>query len=154
METKITEYFSLYSGDEKSFWLSKIKKAEWNAADFLCRKIEDGGIEDILGKTRLFLLTGTHERELFAFCTLTEREEIEECGFSPWIGWVYVFPSYRGKRFSQTLILHAEKEAAKDGARNVYLYTEKEGLYEKYGYTFLRAGNAVEGKVRIYGKGL
>jgi len=49
------------------------------------------------------------------------------------------------------LLNHVCGEAKKDGARRVYCSTNEEGLYEKYGFTFMEMTRNKHGKdSRIY----
>lgn len=67
---------------------------------------------------------------LAAFVSLTRNDEVDITvegreSWSPWIGFVFTYPEYRGQRLSEKLIFHAEY---------TYISTEHIGLYEKYGY--------------------
>jgi predicted acetyltransferase len=56
----------------------------------------------------------------------------------PWIGFVYTFPQYRGHRHMGKLISYAEQIAKSNGFSNIYISTNQEGIYEKYGFSFIR----------------
>lgn len=77
---------------------------------------------------------------LAAFVSLTRNDEVDitvegRKSWSPWIGFVFTYPEYRGQRLSEKLIFHAESFAVKEfNAEYTYISTEHIGLYEKYGY--------------------
>ena len=54
--------------------------------------------------------------------------------YSPYIGYVFVGETYRGRRLSQKLIQKALEYAKELGFTNVYLVSGEQGLYEKYGF--------------------
>ncbi|GLB61429.1 GNAT family N-acetyltransferase [Cytobacillus sp. NCCP-133] len=53
----------------------------------------------------------------------------------PWLACVYVDEEYRGRRLGSQLLDHAIGEAAGLGFEKLYLTTDLEGYYEKYGWT-------------------
>ena len=73
----------------------------------------------------------------------------------PWISSVFVTEEYRGYRISENLIDAANGYAKKNGFDRTYIPSEHIGLYEKYGYNFLKQitnyGNEVD---RLYVKEL
>lgn len=56
----------------------------------------------------------------------------------PWISSVFVTESYRGHRISEKLINFANDYAKENGFKRTYIPTEHIGLYEKYGYRYLK----------------
>lgn len=56
----------------------------------------------------------------------------------PWVSSVFVSEEYRGQRISQRLIGFAEVYAKQLGFARTYIPSEHTGLYEKYGYRYLR----------------
>lgn len=76
----------------------------------------------------------TDERPV-GFCTLTAKDEMpDSCEFTPFIGFVYVDEAYRGRRISAQMIAAASEYAKSRGFSAVYLTSEEQGLYEKYGF--------------------
>ena len=71
----------------------------------------------------------------------------------PWISTVFVTEKYRGHRISEKLIAFANTYAKANGFKQTYIPTEYIGLYEKYGYRYVRNivnyGNGVD---RLYTK--
>ena len=131
------EIIEFLKSNNQEYWLSKIKECNWGAGKFLCELINKKELTKALGvNTKLLLLTDG--LELISFCTLSDVDDIDTIEFTPWIGFVYTFPKYRGNRYMGILISYAEDMAKNNGYKNIYISTDKEGLYEKYGYSFFR----------------
>ena len=56
----------------------------------------------------------------------------------PWISTLFVAEEYRGRRISEKLIDFANAYAKECGFERTYIPSEHVGLYEKYGYTYIR----------------
>ena len=70
------------------------------------------------------------------FCTLTAKDEMPEtCVYTPFIGFVFVDEAYRGRRISGEMIAAASEYAKTLGYTNIYITSDEQGLYEKYGFT-------------------
>lgn len=146
---KITEFFS---SDRKEHWLGEIKKSGWAAGDLLYRLLSENKAKELLGEsTKVFLLNDGEN--LVSFCTLSETDDIRPTELTPWIGFVFTFPEYRGHHMAQMLIGTVEWRAYEAGYDRVYISTDHTGLYEKYGYEFYGFGKTVTGEEsRIYTK--
>ena len=73
----------------------------------------------------------------------------------PWISCVFVETEYRGLRISEKLIAYAEEYAKQQGFNKAYIPSEHTGLYEKYGYTYVKdIVNYGGGTDRLYAKEL
>lgn len=145
----IVEYFAL-PGDERKKWRAAIGRADWRAAPYLTSRLEENRLREEYG-ARTRLLLGVEGGELTAFCTLSERDEIDAPDMTPWIGFVYVFPGYRGRRRSGEMIERACALARADGFKRVWLSTTEDGLYEKYGFTFCRMmKDRLGGETKVY----
>ncbi len=137
---RIIEYFEQTKEFQKYFQ-EQIVQGDWRAAKYLYGVLEQGTLKERYGEsTRLLMLV--EDGNLLAFCTLAERDEImeeeTEPDMKPWIGFVYTYPEHRGHRYSQKLIEYACELARKDGYEKVYLSSNEIGLYEKYGFVFLK----------------
>lgn len=122
---------------DKELWLAKIGQSDWRAGAYLHELLSDGSFWSHCGeKSKVFLLT--EGEELISFCTLAERDEIPDSDLTPWVGFVYTFPGYRGKRRIGKLIEHAYAIAKAEGHRNLYVSTDQPGLYEKFGFSFMQ----------------
>ncbi len=65
----------------------------------------------------------------------------------PWISTIFVSEEYRGRRISGKLIDAANEYAKELGFDKTYIPTDHVGLYEKYGYRYLK-------DIVNYGKGV
>ena len=93
--------------------------------------------------------------KLVSFATLAPQDEIDVPELTPWIGFVYTFPAYRGHRNAGKLISHICEVLKSVGTEKVYISTDEIGLYEKYGFTFWQTMPTREGKpTRVYVKKL
>ncbi len=127
---------SFYDSGKREHWLEEIKKSDWRAGAFLYRLLTEGGFFETYGESSKVLLL-TDEDRLVSFCTYAERDEIQPTELTPWIGFVYTFPQYRGHRYAGLLFDEAERLAGEEGVKALYLCTGHAGLYEKYGFEFI-----------------
>ena len=73
----------------------------------------------------------------------------------PWVSCVFVEKPYRGQRISEKLIDAANRYAKEQGFKKSYIPTEHKGLYERYGYTYVKdIVNYGGGTDRLYVKNL
>ena len=73
----------------------------------------------------------------------------------PWVSSVFVSEDYRGYRISQKLIDFANEYAKQYGFARTYIPSEHIGLYEKFGYHYLKdITNYGDGTDRLYVKEL
>ena len=146
------EFLEFFKTENKEYWLSQISKSDWVAGQYLACLLRENKLFDLVGENSRVLML-TDGENLISFCTLAKFDDVQPTVLTPWIGFVYTFPEYRGKRLSGDLLGFAEKLAKQDGATNVYISTNHIGLYEKYGYEFFTEAKDVEGEdTRIYKK--
>lgn len=150
---KIIEYFT--SADQ-THWLEEIRKSDWGPGQYLYTLLRDGKLKDLVGQTALVpMLIEEETRKLVSFCTFAPLDDIQPTDLSPWIGFVYTFPEFRGHRYAGELLACAESLAAVMGKEAVYISTGHTGLYEKYGYEFYQILKDVGGEdSRVYRKSL
>ncbi len=148
---KVINYFD---SPNKRHWLSALSSCNWDAGAFLHSLIKDDKLQSLVGEgARVLLLTNGDE--LVSFCTLAPMDDVQPTELSPWIGWIYTFPEYRGKRLAGKILAYAESLAKADGATHTHISTNHVGLYEKYGYEFFTEAKDVEGEsTRVYRKKL
>lgn len=146
---QVIEYFSC---DSPEHWLCQIGKSDWAAGQFLYKLLSQNKLSEAAGEDpRVFLLTD--KDDLISFCTYTEKDDIQPTELTPWIGFVYTFPEYRGHRYAGKLFMEIEKAAAAEGIHDLFLSTDHIGLYEKYGFEFYRIMNDINGEPsRVYRK--
>ena len=137
---------------DKQHWLDEIRVCEWRAGQYLYELLSSGKFFEMTGEKSQLLLLTDNER-LVSFCTLAERDDIPDSGLSPWIGFVYTYPEYRGRHCAGQLLREAEARAKLMGFKRVYISTTHIGLYEKYGYGFLTQMKDMCGEMsRVYVK--
>lgn len=144
---EVKEYYSL---DDKEYWLNQIKMSDWGAGQYLYELLSKNKLKELCGEsTKVFLLTDN--QQLVSFCTLAEEDDVRDTGLSPWIGFVYTFPQFRGCRYMEILLEFAYATAKNNGARHLYISTGESGLYEKYGYSFYQMMKDMHGEdSRVY----
>lgn len=148
------EFLEYFSSKNKEHWLSKIEGCDWDAGKYLAYLLKTNGLFDLVGEgSRVLMLTDGDE--LVSFCTLAKYDDVQPTELTPWSGWIYTFPAYRGRRLAGKLLEYAENLARKDGAVALHISTNHDGLYEKYGYEFLKYEKDVEGEdTKVYIKRL
>lgn len=129
---QIIDYFE---SEEQNLLMEKIAAADWSAARFLVELLKQGTFDETLGGWgHLFLLM--NQEELISFVTLTGQDSVRNENLTPWIGFVFTKPEYRGHHYAGQLLAHGEQRAADLGYSRVYIATDHVGLYEKYGYSY------------------
>ncbi len=144
---KVINYFE---SSRQAHWLEKIRRSDWKAGVFLSDMISQGSFFDAVGaESRVLLLT--EGDELISFCTYAEKDDIQPTELTPWVGFVYTFPEYRGHRYAGRLFEEIERIAKEDGIPEVYISTNHVGLYEKYGCEFKTMMDDMDGvPSRVY----
>ena len=64
-------------------------------------------------------------------CDLQSRQDL-----SPWLGGIVVNPNYRGQGIGLYIQEQAKEILRREGVKQVYLFTETIGFYEKTGWVF------------------
>ena len=148
------EIIEYYSSNNKEYWLSKINECDWIAGKFLYELIKQDKLKELVGDDVKVLLL-TNELDLISFCTLSKVDDIPTTELTPWIGFVYTFPEYRGHRHMGKLISYAEEIVRSNGFSNIYISTNQEGIYEKYGFNFMGTMKDMDNEdSRVYTKTL
>ena len=144
------EIISYYKSKDRVHWLNEIKKSDWTAGRYLYELITTDSFKKLCGEKSEILLLIDGDR-LIAFCTYAEQDDIKAPDMTPWAGFVYTFPQYRGKRRIGKLLEYVYQLAKKDGHEQVYISTGETGLYEKYGFSFLNTmQDNSGGESRVY----
>lgn len=146
---QIIEYFK---SERKEHWLCQIGKSDWVAGQYLYQLLSENRLSDIAGKDPKVLLLVKGD-ELISFCTCSEKDDIPMTELTPWIGFVYTFPEYRGHHYVGKLFQEIEKQAKAEKIHDIYISTDHTGLYEKYGFEFYQMIRDVRGEpARVYRK--
>ena len=83
----------------------------------------------------MILLEGT---ELIGFISIFPNDCEEEKDLSPWYATMYVKEEYRNRGYSRILNDAILREAKNRGFKTVYLKTDKENYYDKFGAIFIK----------------
>lgn len=146
---QVIEYFNC---DRPEYWLYQIKKSDWDAGQYLYELLSKNKLHDVVGENPKVLML-TNEDELISFCTYSEKDDIQPTMLTPWIGFVYTFPQYRGHRYVGKLFQEIENLAKAEKVHDIFISTNHTGLYEKYGCEFYQMMNDVHGEPsRVYRK--
>ena len=130
------EIINFFESSDQPELIEKIGACDWSAARFLKDLLMKGTFNETLGGWgHLFLLMDGEK--LVSFATLTGQDAVRDETLTPWIGFVFTQPKYRGNRYAGRILAHAEETAAKLGYDRIYLETDHVGLYEKYGYVYM-----------------
>lgn len=148
------QIISFYKSKNQSHWLEEIKKCEWSAGKLLYDLINEKKFFELTGRSSEVLLLADEDK-LISFCTFAQKDEIDSEEFSPWVGFVYTYPEYRGHRYFGKLLQKAETLAKEQGKTKIYISTDHIGLYEKYGFKYLKNMKSIYGGyARVYEKNL
>lgn len=144
------EVLNYFESGRQAHWLSEIGKSDWDAGRLLHHMLKSGEFFDFVGAgSRLLLLVDGDA--LVSYCTYAETDDIRPTELHPWVGFVYTFPAYRGRRCVGRLFAEADRIAREEHVPQYYISTNHTGLYEKYGCTFLTLARDWEGEwSRIY----
>ena len=95
---------------------------------------------------------GITDERLYGYQQFEDNlKQLIDASLTPWVGFAYTFPKYRGKRCMGKLLEYAYDLAEKEGHKYIYISTGEIGLYEKYGYTFWKMMTDVYGdESRVY----
>ena len=146
---QVIDYFNC---DNQEHWLCQIGKSDWEAGQFLYNLLSENKFKDVVGENSKVLML-TNENELISFCTYAEKDDIQPTELTPWIGFVYTFPEYRGHRYVGYLFQEIEKLAKAEKVQDIFISTNHTGLYEKYGCEFYQMMNDMNGEPsRVYRK--
>jgi len=80
------------------------------------------------------VMVAVHENHIAGYCTVAKSDCIPDVPYTPYIGYMFVDEAYRGHRLSQELISFAMAYLRTLGFTRVYLVSDHENLYEKYGF--------------------
>ena len=130
------DILDLESTVSPDWWIRQLTDCDWTAGHFLYTLLQENRFHERYGKkARVLLLTdGT---KLASFCSYAEKDEIPDTELKPWLGFVYTYPEYRGRRLMGKLISRVKELAREDGYDALYVSTREEGLYEKYGAEYV-----------------
>lgn len=122
----------------------------WRAGKSLAQEMQNHAFSDW---ERVFVL---HENgNIYGYCTVAKKDCIPDLTYTPYIGYLFVDEKKRGHRMGQKLILAAMDYLRNVGFHEVYLVSDHENLYEKYGFSVITRAVAPWGSVeKIYHQSL
>lgn len=80
------------------------------------------------------------EDEIIGSYGLITNDFISRQDLYPWLCALYIEERERGKKLGSMLLEHGRIEAAKMGFEKLYLCTDHNGYYEKYGWNYIGNG--------------
>ena len=91
------------------------------------------------------------QSEIIGCYALLVNDLISRQDLLPWFACLFIEEHCRGQRLSNKMFAHAKNEILKMGYSQVYLTTDHDGFYEKFGWTRIEDGyNFLGTKSRIY----
>ena len=135
MAVEIIEYFAC---TDKNNWIKQIERSDWEAAKYLGKLLAEDNLRELCGpSTKLFMFV--ENGRLCAFCTLAEQDEIKAPEMTPWLGFVFCFPEYRGLHYTTELVNYVCDVAKKQGCTEIFTSPSDDTaeFYEKLGFSLL-----------------
>jgi len=131
------EFVEFFNSDRKQYWLEQLELSDWQASKYLLKHIKENDFFNVFAEnTQLYLMV--EKDKIISHAILTKQDCIKDETLFPWIGFVYTYPKYRGKHYASLLIEHINYQAKKQGYNKIYLATDIENLYERYGFKYLK----------------
>ncbi|TCS40187.1 GNAT family N-acetyltransferase [Reinekea marinisedimentorum] len=108
-------------------------------------------LENRIPKFFLLLHEAEGSTEIAGCYGLIANDFISRHDLMPWFACLFIEKDHRGSRLSERMFSHAKQQAAAAGFAHLYLTTDHDGLYEKFGWQRLEDGFAPSGeRTRIY----
>ncbi len=131
-----------------------MKACDWGAGQWLGQLLEEEKLQETVGQNALVPMVVEGDK-LISFCTFAPLDEIQPTSLTPWVGFVYTYPEFRGHRYAGMLLDWCECVATIMGKERIYISTDHIGLYEKYGYSFKEMMTTINNEeARVYTKAL
>lgn len=143
--------FELITSSSDNLW-EKVRKyaaaCSWSAGKSLAHDME----ADVFTNWERVIIAHQGE-QICGYCTVAEADCIPNVPYTPYIGYIFVGEEHRGNRLSQKLIQFAISYLKGIGFNDVYLVSDHENLYEKYGFCIVDRTIAPWGSIeKIYHK--
>ena len=118
----------------------------WRAGKSLAQNMSDNIFTDWER-----VIVALHANNIAGYCTVAKTDCIPDVPYTPYIGYMFVDEKYRGHRLSQKLISYAMSYLRTLGFHQVFLVSDHENLYEKYGFKVIDKKTAPWGEMeKIY----
>ncbi|MFC7785143.1 MULTISPECIES: GNAT family N-acetyltransferase [unclassified Rossellomorea] len=94
-----------------------------------------------------------HEEKIIGTYALLRNDLNSRQDLYPWFACLYVDPEHRGRGLGSNLLAHALQQANEKGYKHLYLTTDLEDYYEKYGWTHSTEAIGLSGdSMKVYQK--
>ena len=126
-------YQSITASDE--LWCKVRNYAEncsWKAGKVLANTMDSNAFQDWER-----VIVALDNGKICGYCTAAKTDCIPNVPYTPYIGFLFVDEAYRGNRLSQQIISYAMDYLKSVGFDKVYLVSDHENLYEKYGFSVI-----------------
>ncbi|MCQ2588337.1 MAG: GNAT family N-acetyltransferase [Treponema sp.] len=141
------EIINYFDDDYQEYWRNEINRGDWDGCQKLFEILNQNKFKEIYGEnSKLYLVTDGES--LICFCGFMEKNPVDE-NKNPWIGFVYTFSEYRGNGYMKELIDYIYDE---ENCSELFVATEHNGLYEKFGFSFVEEKLVDSKNMRIYKK--
>lgn len=104
----------------------------WKAGKSLANAMLNNGFKDWER-----VIVALNDDEICGYCTVAITDCIPDVHYTPYIGYLFVDEKWRGNRLSQRLIIYSMSYLKSVGFDKVYLVSDHENLYEKYGFDII-----------------
>ena len=95
----------------------------------------------------------TEDKKIIGTYALLRNDLISRQEIYPWLACLYVKEEFRGNEIGRMMLEHAVTESRKRDFKSIYLSTNLDGYYERYGWTFFGIGYGITGaSYKIYKK--
>ena len=108
------------------------ENCSWSAGEYLSNEMKN---RSFLDWERVIVCF--EDKEICGYCTVAKKDCIPDVSYTPYIGYIFVGEPYRGNRISQKMIEFAMGYLKSIGFDRVYVVSDHENLYEKYGFTVI-----------------
>ena len=141
------KFLSITSSDDMWMEVSQFaQNCSWRAGKSLSQNMSDNAFSDWER-----VIVALQENDIAGYCTVAKSDCIPNIPYAPYIGYMFVDEEYRGQRLSQKLISFAISYLQTLGFHQVYLVSDHENLYEKYGFKVIDTKTAPWGAIeKIY----
>lgn len=118
----------------------------WGAGKSLSQNMSDNTFTDWER-----VVVALYENNIAGYCTVAKSDCISNVPYTPYIGYLFVDEKYRGHRLSQKLISYAMSYLRTLNFSQVFLVSDHENFYEKYGFKVIDKKPAPWGEMeKIY----
>ena len=119
-----------------------LEHKEWasNPNDNIEKRIKEkcNKVRNLLDRNDFCKLILVDKNKLIGFISIFPYDSDEVPDLTPWYATMYVKSEYRGKGYSRILNDAILKEARKRGFKEIYLKTELNNYYEKFGAIYIK----------------